>query len=71
MKQGTQRQCTGTTQRDGMGWEEGGRGVWDGGIHVHERESTKSKIIANSSKKTSLCVQTYGKSKDSKYHIIC
>ena len=45
-----------------MGWEEGGRGVWDGGIHVHETESTKSKIIANSSKKTSLeCIDIWEK----------
>ena len=34
MKQGTQSQCSGTTQRDGAGREEG-RGFQDGGTHVH------------------------------------
>ena len=32
MKQGTQSWCSGTTQRDGEG---GGKGVQDGGTHVH------------------------------------
>ena len=34
MKQGTQSQCSGTTQRDGVG-KGSGRGVQDGGTHVH------------------------------------
>ena len=33
MKQGTQSQCTGTTQRDGMGKEAGGGSGWS--THVH------------------------------------
>ena len=35
MKQGTQSQCTGTAQKDGMGSEVGG-GVRDGG-HMYTR----------------------------------
>ena len=34
MKQGTQSECSGTTQRDGRGREVGG-GVQDRGTHVH------------------------------------
>ena len=34
MKQGTQSQNSGTTQRDGVG-REGAGGVQDGGTHVH------------------------------------
>ena len=29
---GHSKLCTGTTQRDGMGW---GSGDWDGGTHAH------------------------------------
>ena len=36
MKQGTQSQCSGTTQRDGVG-EGGGRGVRTEGTDVHPR----------------------------------
>ena len=34
MKQGTQSQCSGATQRDRMGWEVGG-GFRMGGTHVY------------------------------------